>query len=272
MTNPTSARLATFRALHAPGELLVLPNAWDAGSAALIESCGATAIATTSAAVAWSHGYADGQNLPAETLLRTVAEIVRVVKVPVSVDSEAGFSRDPKQVADFVLKLVELGAVGINLEDGTEPADLLAAKIEAIKNTLARAGADVFVNARTDVLLKKLVPAEQAVAEVLSRAERYARAGADGFFVPLLSEPEMMRKITAAVSLPVNVMAIPTLAPVAELRSCGVRRLSAGGGVGTYAYAAAQAVVERFLADGDSAALFATATKPRSLNALLKTP
>lgn len=272
MTTPTSAALAAFRALHAPGEILVLPNAWDAGSAALIESCGARAIATTSAAVAWSHGHPDGEQLPAETLLRTVAEIVRVVKVPVSVDSEAGFSRDPKQVASFVHKLVELGAVGINLEDGTEPADLLAAKIEAIKNTLARAGADVFINARTDVLLKKLVPAEQAISEILARADLYARAGADGFFVPLLADPEAIRKITGAVSLPVNVMAIPPLAPVSELRTLGVRRLSAGGSIGAYALAAAQSVVERFLADGQSAALFDTPTKPRSMNALLKRP
>jgi 2-methylisocitrate lyase-like PEP mutase family enzyme len=205
-------------------------------------------------------------------LLRTVAEIVRVVKVPVSVDSEAGFSRDPKQVASFVLKLVELGVVGINLEDGTEPADLLAAKIEAIKNAVSRAGVDVFVNARTDVLLKKLVPAEQAVSEVLARAELYARAGGDGLFAPLVTEPEAIRKLTDAVRLPVNLLAVPSLAPVAELRALGVRRLSAGSAIGQYALAAAQAVVQRFLADGQSSALFATPGALPNMNALLKRP
>ena len=267
-----NVRVAAFRALHAPGEILVLPNAWDAGSAALIESCGARAIATTSAAVSWSHGYPDGEKLPPAALLQTVSEILRVVKVPVSVDIEAGFSRAPDEVASFVLKVIELGAVGINLEDGTDSADLLAAKIQAVKSAATRAGSDVFVNARTDVLLRQLVPADQAVAEVLARAERYARAGADGLFVPLLAEPDAIRKITGAVDLPVNVMAIPSLAKVAELRALGVRRLSAGSAVAQVALAAAQAAVENFLADGESTRLLATPTKPKGMNALLKRP
>jgi len=270
MTTPNLARVAAFRALHARGELLVLPNAWDAGSAALIESCGARAIATTSAAVAWSHGYPDGEKLPKQALLRTVSEILRVVGVPVSVDIEAGFSRAPDEVAAFVLELIELGAIGINLEDATETPELLAAKIEAVKRAATRAGSDIFVNARTDVLLRQLVPAHEAVSEVLARAERYARAGADGLFVPLLAEPDAIRKIVGAVDLPVNVMAIPSLAPVAELRALGVRRLSAGTGVAQVALSAAQAAVERFLVDGESARLLATPTKLKGMNALLK--
>jgi 2-methylisocitrate lyase-like PEP mutase family enzyme len=269
---PNSERVAAFRALHAPGELLVLPNAWDAGSAALIESCGARAIATTSAAVSWSHGYPDGEKIPPAVLLQTVAEILHVVKIPVSVDIESGFSRAPDEVASFVLRVIELGAVGINLEDGTDSADLLAAKIAAIKSAAARAGRDVFVNARTDILLRQLVPADQAVAEVLARAERYVRAGADGLFVPLLAEPEAIRKITGAVDLPVNVLAIPSLAKAAELRELGVRRLSAGSAVAQVALAAAQAAVETFLADGASARLLAMPTKPKGMNALLKRP
>jgi 2-methylisocitrate lyase-like PEP mutase family enzyme len=87
MTTSNVKSTELFRSLHAPGGILVLPNAWDAGSAALIESCGARAIATTSAAVAWSHGYPDGQHLPREVLLQTVSEIVWIVNVPVSVDS-----------------------------------------------------------------------------------------------------------------------------------------------------------------------------------------
>src|SRR5580704_7403795 len=154
-TQKQSAEL--FRALHATGKLLILPNAWDAGSARLAEDCGAKAIATSSAAVCWAHGYADGETMPTAILLAAVAEIVRVVNVPVSVDSEAGFSSDPEAVADFVMALARAGAVGINLEDGTAPPDLLAAKIAAIKNACEREGMDVFVNARTDVVLKKLV-------------------------------------------------------------------------------------------------------------------
>jgi 2-methylisocitrate lyase-like PEP mutase family enzyme len=270
MAAPNTERVAAFRALHARGELLVLPNAWDAGSAALIESCGARAIATTSAAVAWSHGHADGENLPRAALCQTVAEILRVVSVPLSVDLEKGFSRSPDEVASLVLELIELGAVGINLEDGTESPELHAAKIAAVKSAAKRVGCDVFVNARTDVVLKQLVPANDAVAEVLARAERYARAGADGLFVPLLAEPDAIRKIAGAVDLPLNVMAIPSLAPVPELRALGVRRLSAGSGVAQVAFAAAQAAVERFLLDGESARLLATPTKLKGMNALLK--
>lgn len=263
-------RVEAFRALHARGELLVLPNAWDAGSAALIESCGARAIATSSAAVAWGHGYPDGEQMPTEALYDEVSEILRVISVPLSVDVESGFSRDPKQVASLALELVELGAAGINLEDGTEPPELLAAKIEAVKTAVKRVNCDLFVNARTDVLLRQLVPANDALPEVLARAQRYARAGADGLFVPLLAEPDSIRKVAGATDLPLNVLAIPSLAPVAQLRAFGVRRLSAGSGVAQVAFAAAQAAVERFLVDGESARLLATPTKLKSMNALLK--
>jgi 2-methylisocitrate lyase-like PEP mutase family enzyme len=108
------------------------------------------------------------------------------------------------------------------------------------------------------------------VPEVLARAERYLRAGADGLFVPLLAEPDAIRKIAGSVDAPLNVMAIPSLAPVAELAALGVRRLSAGSGVAQVAFAAAQASVERFLVDGESARLFATPTKLKGMNALLK--
>lgn len=270
MTTSNTTSTALFRSLHAPGGILVLPNAWDAGSAAVIESCGARAIATTSAAVAWSHGYPDGQHLPREVLLQTVSEIVRIVNVPVSVDSEAGFSSAPAEVAALVLKLVDLGVAGVNLEDGSDPPELLAAKIEAVKNAVARANADIFVNARTDVLLRSLVPREKSVDEVLARAERYTRAGADGLFVPLLAEPDSIVWITREVSLPVNVMAIPKLAAVPDLRALGVRRVSAGGAVGRFALASAQAVVERFLGSGESDAMFSFPVKPKDMNALLK--
>jgi 2-methylisocitrate lyase-like PEP mutase family enzyme len=259
-----------FRSLHAPGGILVLPNAWDAGSAALIESCGARAIATSSAAVAWSHGYPDGQHLPREVLFQTVAEIVRIVKVPVSVDSEAGFSSAPTEVAAFVQKLVDLGVAGVNLEDGNDPPELLAAKIEAVKNAVARANADVFVNARTDVLLRSLVSLEKSVDEILARAARYTKAGADGIFVPMLSEPDTILWVTREISLPVNVMAIPKLSLVQDLRALGVRRVSAGGAVGRLALVSAQAAVERFLRDGEVDAMFNYHTKPKDLNALMK--
>jgi len=274
-SNPSSTpdntrQVADFRALHAPGDVLVLPNAWDAGSAALIESCGARAIATSSAAVAWAKGFPDGEKLPSELLLDEVSEIVLAIKVPLSVDIESGFSNDPARVARLAGELIELGAVGINIEDGREPPELLAAKIAAVKREAKSLGCDLFVNARTDVVLKQLVPAHEAVPQILERARVYARAGADGLFVPALAEPDSIRKVAGALELPLNVMALPSLAPLAQLRAFGVRRLSAGSGIAQAAFAAAQAAAERFLVDGDSAKLFATPTKLKSMNALLK--
>src|ERR1041384_6073530 len=112
-----SERLSQFRALHGPGRILVLQNAWDAASARMAQELGAEAIATSSAAVAWCHGYADREHMPTATALAATREIVRVVTVPVSVDSEGGYSDDPAKVSAHVLALIEAGAVGINLED-----------------------------------------------------------------------------------------------------------------------------------------------------------
>src|SRR3954463_10717397 len=117
MKNPELA--TAFHALHRGPELLLLANAWDAGSARLIESLGARAIATTSAGVAWSHGYPDGDVLPADLLLATIRSIARVVSLPLSIDFEGGYSNDADEVADLVAQAAEAGAVGINLEDGS---------------------------------------------------------------------------------------------------------------------------------------------------------
>src|SRR4030095_9818264 len=138
-----SHHFAAFRQMHQEG-ILLLANAWDAGTARLIESLGARAIATTSAAVAWSHGYADGNVLPVPVLVSTVAEIARVVRVPLTVDVEAGYSDDPASVGEVVARVVEAGAVGINLEDGTSSPDLLCAKVEAARRAASRLGVDLY--------------------------------------------------------------------------------------------------------------------------------
>src|SRR5262249_26970594 len=135
-------RADTARAFHAlhQRDLLILPNAWDAGSARIIEHAGAKAIATSSAAVAWAHGYPDGEAVPAETLLATVREIARVVGVPVSADVEAGYAPDAEAAGAFSARVIDAGAVGVNVEDGTGAPDLLAAKIGRMKEASAKAG------------------------------------------------------------------------------------------------------------------------------------
>jgi 2-methylisocitrate lyase-like PEP mutase family enzyme len=257
-----------FRELHAPGKIFVVANAWDAGTARLLESCGAPAIATTSAGLAWSHGYADGNVLPARVLAAALAEIARVITVPLSVDFEAGYSSDPAKVADAIGPVLDAGAVGINLEDGTESPDLLCAKIGALKAAARRRGVDLFVNARTDVYLKRLVPPERAEAETLERGKKYLAAGADGLFVPGLASPAAIRAVVAAVPLPLNLLIVPGLPPVAELQSLGVRRVSAGSAITQSAYALAKRAAEQLLREGRYDALLERSLSHPELNAL----
>ena len=139
-----------FRALHAPGRFLVLPNAWDVASARVAEDAGAEAIATSSAAVAWAHGYADGEHLPKARLLQLVADIVRLAKVPVTADSEAGYSADVAEVAAFVVSMAKAGAVGINIEDGTRPPPVLAQpRLAQVAMRPSVSGRDPVVASRT---------------------------------------------------------------------------------------------------------------------------
>jgi len=268
MTIAKESMSTAFRALHAPDAFLVLPNAWDAASARTIEECGAPASATSSAAVAWARGYPDGNALPPRVAAAAAAEIARVVRVPLSVDAEAGYSDEAQTAAENVRAFLDAGAVGINLEDGTGAPDLLCAKIEAVKRVAARAGVDLFVNARTDVYLKKLEPPERALEATLARAARYRAAGCDGGFVPLIKDAADIRAIVAAIApLPLNALAIPGLAAAAELRALGVRRLSAGAGLATAALARVRRLADQFLRDGRSDPLFEERIDSAAMNA-----
>lgn len=190
MSEREPSRAERFRALHAPGRMLVLPNAWDAGSACVIEACGAEAIATTSSGLAWACGHPDGDAIPPAVLAQAIGRIERVISVPLSVDAEGGYAQDHEQVGETVRALMDAGAVGVNLEDGsTHPPDALCAKIAAVRTVAERAGIALFVNARTDVFLRGLVSPERRVAETLARAARYRAAGCDGLFVPAVADP-----------------------------------------------------------------------------------
>jgi 2-methylisocitrate lyase-like PEP mutase family enzyme len=264
----SSERARVFRELHGEGSLLVLPNVWDAGSARLVEACGAPALATSSAAVAWAHGAADGEHLDRATLARVVGEIVRVVRVPLSVDAEAGYGGEPAGVAETVASLVEAGAVGVNLEDGGGSPEALAAKIGAAKRAAAAAGVDLFVNARTDVYLRRLVPPPEAVAEVLRREQIYREAGADGIFVPGLSAPADVEAVAREARLPLNLMVVPGLAPAGELRRLGVRRVSAGSSLAQATHGFVRRAARDLLERGTYEALFADVVPYAELNAL----
>jgi 2-methylisocitrate lyase-like PEP mutase family enzyme len=257
-----------FRQLHAEG-LLLLTNAWDAGSARLMESLGARAVATTSAGVAWAHGYADGNHLPVRLLATTVAGITRVIRAPLTVDMEGGYSNDPAAVGEAVATVLDAGAVGINIEDGTGTPDLLCAKIEQVKRAGVRLGVDLFVNARTDVYLRGLAPKGRQVEETLARAERYRAAGADGLFVPGVVDAAEIRALASAVGLPLNVMARPGLPSTTELGALGVRRLSAGSSIAEAVFGRAASLATAFLRDGAAAPLAEGAMPYPELNALM---
>jgi 2-methylisocitrate lyase-like PEP mutase family enzyme len=249
------ATFATFAALHDGGKLLQLPNAWDAGSARLFESLGAPAVATTSAGVAWALGYADGDNMPVDTAIALAANIARVLTVPLSVDFENGYSDDPEVVARNVLRLIEVGVAGINLEDGGAAPQVLAAKIAAIKKLAAHSGKDIFINTRTDVYLKGLAPEGERAAEVLKRAALYKQAGANGLFVPGIAKVEEIKAVVAGAGLPVNVMDWPGVPSADELHKLGVRRFSAGSGISQALWAVAADMAKGFLATGSAGPL-----------------
>jgi 2-methylisocitrate lyase-like PEP mutase family enzyme len=251
-----SSNVEIFRELHTGPTPLLLPNAWDAGSARVFESLGATAIATTSAGVAWALGYRDGRLLPIEEVVSVVARMVRVLTVPLTVDIENGYSDNPNVAAENVMRLVDLGVAGINIEDGPDDALLLATKVDAIREAVSKANADLFVNVRSDVILAGLVPAANQIAESIIRGKLYTRAGADGLFLPGIHQSEEIEAVVNEVSLPLNVMALPGLASATELGALGVRRLSAGSGITQALWAKAQVLAQDFLHNGRIGALY----------------
>ena len=177
-------------------EVLVLPNAWDAASAHIQARAGAKAVATSSAALCWALGYQDGGALPVGELLSAIRRIVRTVAVPLTVDIEDGYSDSPEEVAELAAEVLRCGAVGINIEDGTAPSEILAEKIQAIRSRTG--AAELFINARTDVYLRSLAPeGPEAVAMVNARAKDYASAGGKvvggtgKFFVPIANGKHM---------------------------------------------------------------------------------
>lgn len=245
-----------FRKLHADTQPLCLANAWDVGSARLIENLGASAIATTSAGVAWTLGYSDGNRLPVHALAALTANIVRIIRIPLSVDFEAGYSDSPAVVGENIKLLLNAGVAGINIEDGRDSPSLLAAKIDQIKKSGRAHGTDLFVNVRTDVYLQGLVSEDKRLEETVARGRHYQSAGADGFFVPALTEPGQIRTIVEEVHLPLNLMAWPGQLPTDELGKLGVRRLSAGSAIPQVLWAHAESLAREFLTLGRSEPLW----------------
>ena len=254
--NAQQTKAKSLRALHDDG-VLVLPNAWDAGSAAAIAAAGAKAIATTSGGVAWSLGRPDGQVLTREEMIGQVGRIAEAVDIPVTADVEGGYGPEPEDVAATVRAAVEAGAVGVNIEDSRAPGGPLfdpreqAERLRAGRTAADRSGLpDLVINVRTDVFLFGIGDPQGRLDDVVSRASVYAEAGADSLFVPGLVDLETITALVKATTLPVNVMAGPGAPSVAEFEAAGVRRVSLGTAVAQSAYALAQRAAAEALAEG----------------------
>jgi 2-methylisocitrate lyase-like PEP mutase family enzyme len=231
---PQHERAQQFRRLHEADAPLLLFNAWDMISARVIAQS-FPAIATSSFAVAASLGYEDGEQVPLATVLAFVERLTAAVSLPVSVDFEGGYGDTAAAVGETVDAIVRAGAVGINLEDGLRAGervlvapDLQAAKIAAARDAARSLGVPLFINARIDTFLLPAGSPDDCLDAALQRAQLYTEAGADGLFVPFLLDLALIERLTAAVALPVNIMAQPGCPGVEELARAGVRRISLG--------------------------------------------
>jgi 2-methylisocitrate lyase-like PEP mutase family enzyme len=226
-----------FRELHSGPRALVLCNAWDAASARVVEAAGFPAVATTSAGIANALGYPDGQKLPLGDLLWIVERITKIVRVPVSTDFEAGYASRPAQVAENCRRLLDTGAVGINLEDGSDrPEHPLTEtsrhvdKIRAIREMSVGAGVPLVINARTDVYLRAVGAPESRFENTVTRLNAYRQAGADSLFAPGVMDLETIARLVKAVTGPLNILAVTGSPSIGELERVGVARVSLGSG------------------------------------------
>jgi 2-methylisocitrate lyase-like PEP mutase family enzyme len=238
MPRATQAELAKqFLALHDGRKILLLPNAWDVASARIFEEAGFPAVATSSAAVAFALGYPDGQKMSRTQMLTVVHRIVEALSIPVTADMEAGYGTKPEEISETAREVIAAGAVGMNLEDTVDDRpDVLAdvsvqqEKIRAVVEISARAGVQFVLNARTDVFLAAIGPAETMLARTIERLNAYRDAGAQCLFAPGVRDKETIAQLVSGVHGPLNILATAGTPPVADLEKLGVARVSVGSG------------------------------------------
>jgi 2-methylisocitrate lyase-like PEP mutase family enzyme len=253
-----------FRRLHDRKQVLLLPNCWDAGSARLFAQRGFAAVATTSAGVAWSLGYADGECAPLAEVLAALARITRVVDVPVTADIETGYGATPKDVTATVRAVIAAGAVGINIEDGMpghgplRDAAAAAARVRAARMAATESGVPIVINARVDHWMQHDDgdPAAR-LADAIERAKAYLAAGADCIYPIGLADTATLAALVTAIDAPVNVAAGPAMPGLRELQAIGVARVSTATRFATVALGAVDHAVTEMRASGGFAALAA---------------
>ena len=252
------AKAEAFRRMHLQKPILVLPNAWDGASARIFEDAGFRAIATTSAGVSYTAGYADGQMIPRDDMVTIVRWIARSVTVPVTADMESGFGRDANDVAETVRMVIEAGAVGVNLEDtihGGAHRQLyqLSEAVERVRAARAaanRAGVPIVINARTDVLLLGIGEKSTRFEHAVQRLNAYREAGADCLYPIGFLDAETIGRLAKAINGPINIIGMPGIPTVAELERLGVARVSTASGPARVAMTATKKIAAELARSG----------------------
>jgi 2-methylisocitrate lyase-like PEP mutase family enzyme len=272
--HPLAAPARRLRALH-QGSALVLPNVWDAASAAIIVAAGARAVATTSAGVSWALGHPDGERLSRTEMADMVRRIVAAVDVPVITDIASGYGTEPKHVGVTVHAIMDAGAVGACLGDARPdgspfPPSQQSQRLIAAREAAAAFGVPEFVlTARTDVFRLPATGPSGRLGEVLVRADAYAASGADILYVPGLLDLDLLATLVAATPLPIEVMICPGGPTIADLRAVGVRRISVGAAIARAAYTLARRAARELLESGTCQVLADAAAEPE-LNVLFQ--
>ena len=225
-----------FHALHHSGKMLVLPNIWDPLGAMLLESLQYPAIATASAAMSFTNGYNDGENLPFNEFLTLLTKIVNSVNIPVTADIETGYADNDKQLRENIKHLIATGIVGINIEDSSKktntliPTEIQSNRIHIIKEVSADVGISLFINARTDVYIheKKFTTPESKLEETIKRGLAYKSAGADCFYPMIMREELDIKATVEKLQMPINILTLPGIPELKTLQEMGVARVSLG--------------------------------------------
>lgn len=246
-----------LRRMHDRSGVLVLPNAWDALSARLFENAGFPAVATTSGGVAWALGYPDGEGAPRDEIIAATGRIARAVNVPVTADLESGFGATPAAVAETITAVIQAGAVGVNLEDGTHRPDQplrsieeAAARIRAARAAADAAGVPIVINARSDVYFHLPGDAQERFSEAVRRARAYFASGADCFFPIGLGDLQALAALVSELDAPVNATIRPGGATVADLQRAGVARVSTATALTTATMGLAQRLAQQLFETG----------------------
>jgi 2-methylisocitrate lyase-like PEP mutase family enzyme len=270
-------KAAQLKKLHGGPRILVMANAWDVISARIVEDIGFPTVATTSAGVAASLGYADGERITRNEMLEVVGRIARAVEVPVTADMEAGYGKTPEDMAETARALIDAGAVGLNLEDVTGDDErslvelnLQVEKIAAIREASASAGVPLVINARTDVYLMPIGPEETRFERTVERLRAYSKAGAGCLFAPAVKDKDTIGKLVKAVEAPLNILMMPGVPSINELEKLGVARVSIGSGLGRVALGTARKVAKAMFERRDDRELFAEAIPYVDVNRLLR--